>query len=658
MSRNPITTPIALSHTRTATIALKWFVERSEYDPAQCTFKPLVNGEEAFGEVYDAILAARRSVDIICWGFQPSMYFKRGHADVMTIGELLAHKGAQGVKVRLLCWQDDLAMAAWSENNAPGNNLATYVKPHLPDWMVSGMAQRDYQSKFQREFDRAWYARANGNNVTRGGSLDEEAARRVLRRMARAAGTTFLGIEFATRGFSLGDRAEIAYRTLLQGDHKESDGRTKAKNAAVMTAIPTHHQKMVVIDYEEPEHAVGFVMGHNMLDTYWDRDDHSFHRQHPRFGRNGLHPRQDISARVAGPVLKYLNKNFCEAWDGVTGQRLMEARQPLARRLTLRRDGNTPVVGQLLRTNPQGNRFDIESLYLQAVNNVTRFIYIENQYFRLPMLAEKIKQAVAAQLRGGRDLKKHGPIYLFVVTNSSDEGMGPGALKTYRMLEALGKADAMPAVAKLEREDARQADLRRQHKEAGAQARAAKQDMDKANDLAHIDKAFAIKRLHEARERFGKARQKQADLEAEMAKPAEEVGPPPEIEGLKVHVCTLVAPDSPPGKWDYVYVHSKLMIVDDVFMTLGSANINTRSMIGDSELNICHEHSGVTTPLRRRLWEVHTKGKGAQEDVGEAFEAWTSITDKNWKFWSSGKEIPYASLVRFHRDSPKRTNMD
>lgn len=97
------------------------------------------------------------------------------------------------------------------------------------------------------------------------------------------------------------------------------------------------------------------------------------------------------------------------------------------------------------------------------------------------MLAEKIKQAVTAQLRGGRDLKKHGPIYLFVVTNSSDEGMGPGALKTYRMLEALGKADAMPAVAKLEREDARQTDLRRQHKDAGAQARAAKQDMDKAN---------------------------------------------------------------------------------------------------------------------------------------------------------------------------------
>ena len=57
---------------------------------------------------------------------------------------------------------------------------------------------------------------------------------------------------------------------------------------------------------------------------------------------------------------------------------------------------------------------------------------------------------------------------------------------------------------------------------------------------------------------------------------------PVDIPGLKVHVCTLVAPDSLPGNWIPVYIHSKLMIVDDVFMTLGSANINTRSMEGDT----------------------------------------------------------------------------
>ncbi|WP_230957087.1 phospholipase D-like domain-containing protein [Burkholderia cepacia] len=60
--------------------------------------------------------------------------------------------------------------------------------------------------------------------------------------------------------------------------------------------------------------------------------------------------------------------------------------------------------------------------------------------------------------------------------------------------------------------------------------------------------------------------------------------------------------DSHPDNWLPVYVHAKLMTVDDAFMTLGSANVNIRSMNVDSELNICHENSDVTKPLRRKLW--------------------------------------------------------
>lgn len=39
---------------------------------------------------------------------------------------------------------------------------------------------------------------------------------------------------------------------------------------------------------------------------------------------------------------------------------------------------------------------------------------------------------------------------------------------------------------------------------------------------------------------------------------------------------------------EIVYVHSKLMIVDDNYVILGSANINDRSMVGnrDSELAV------------------------------------------------------------------------
>lgn len=70
-----------------------------------------------------------------------------------------------------------------------------------------------------------------------------------------------------------------------------------------------------------------------------------------------------------------------------------------------------------------------------------------------------------------------------------------------------------------------------------------------------------------------------------------------------------------------VYIHSKLMIVDDVFTTHGSANLNTRSMMVDSELNICHEHPAFSRPLRQRLWGMHTNRMGAQDEPELAFKA-------------------------------------
>jgi phosphatidylserine/phosphatidylglycerophosphate/cardiolipin synthase-like enzyme len=106
-----ITTPLALNRTRSATLTAPWFVQKTEYNPAQATFQPLVNGEEAFGAVFDAILAAKHSIDMVCWGFQPSMYFKRGYGDAVSIGELLEAKGKQGVKVRLRRDLDTPAMA-------------------------------------------------------------------------------------------------------------------------------------------------------------------------------------------------------------------------------------------------------------------------------------------------------------------------------------------------------------------------------------------------------------------------------------------------------------------------------------------------------------------------------------------------------------------
>ncbi|MBL3871032.1 phospholipase, partial [Pseudomonas syringae pv. theae] len=75
-----------------------------------------------------------------------------------------------------------------------------------------------------------------------------------------------------------------------------------------MSASASHHQKSVLVDYELPS-AVGFVMGHNPLDEYWDTDQHSAlnreegNKPEPYLGPRGFLPRQDISCMLSGPIL-------------------------------------------------------------------------------------------------------------------------------------------------------------------------------------------------------------------------------------------------------------------------------------------------------------------------------------------------------------------
>jgi phosphatidylserine/phosphatidylglycerophosphate/cardiolipin synthase-like enzyme len=612
MSAQPaITTPLALNCTRSATLTLPWFVRNTEYYPVPATFLPLVNGEKAFGDLYDAIQAAQHTVEIVCWGFQPSMYFKRDGSNTLPIGELLAAAGARGVVVRILCWADPTTLAAFNENMMPGNNLESLI-------------YKQNENESQREYDQAWYFRALGHADERGQPQN------------------IPNVHVATRDFNLIERVEIAYRQFISARH---EGRSQ-ENTAIITAFPTHHQKMVLIDYETPAQAVGYVMGHNMLDAYWDRDNHSALRMHARLGRNGATPRQDISSRVTGPVLEHLNLNFCRAWQKETGEDLLTARKPLAKQLQPRRDKGAPSMVQILRTQSQEGKngiADIRKLYLQAANNITSFVYIENQYFRYTDLAVALKTAAQAHAAGGRK----DMAYLFVVTNTSQEAMGSGALNTYRMLDALGRDDTMPAVARKERDDTLSTQL------SAAQQQETSANMEMLNSDAAQENPAAVQQEYAA------AKAKEVAIRQQMKDnedPKKDILPS-DIPGLKVHICTLVAPDSAPDNWMEVYVHAKLMIVNDTFTTLGSANINARSMEVDSELNICHAEEAVTKPLRQQLWNLHTNGVGAQADPAEAFKQWDRLIKRNSKF-KTNKQAPYASLTGFMRTSPSRTDED
>jgi phosphatidylserine/phosphatidylglycerophosphate/cardiolipin synthase-like enzyme len=100
----------------------------------------------------------------------------------------------------------------------------------------------------------------------------------------------------------------------------------------------------------------------------------------------------------------------------------------------------------------------------------------------------------------------------------------------------------------------------------------------------------------------------QADTLAELARCAEETG-----HRLGVY---NVAGRRADGTEAHVYIHSKLMIVDDTFMTIGSANLMNRSMTLDSELNASWEARDGERDLERGIQRARVRLM--LEHLGEA----------------------------------------
>jgi phosphatidylserine/phosphatidylglycerophosphate/cardiolipin synthase-like enzyme len=54
-----------------------------------------------------------------------------------------------------------------------------------------------------------------------------------------------------------------------------------------------------------------------------------------------------------------------------------------------------------------------------------------------------------------------------------------------------------------------------------------------------------------------------------------------------------------------LYVHAKIGIVDDAWLTVGSANLNEHSFFNDSEMNVVTRDPTVVQATRLRLWSEH-----------------------------------------------------
>jgi phosphatidylserine/phosphatidylglycerophosphate/cardiolipin synthase-like enzyme len=90
-----------------------------------------------------------------------------------------------------------------------------------------------------------------------------------------------------------------------------------------------------------------------------------------------------------------------------------------------------------------------------------------------------------------------------------------------------------------------------------------------------------------------------------------------------------IASDLGRGEYQNVYVHAKIALVDDVWCTIGSANIGNRSFYGDTELNASFWHAPTVRALRRELLLEHLGRDTRALDDRAALRLYREIARKN-----------------------------
>jgi len=106
--------------------------------------------------------------------------------------------------------------------------------------------------------------------------------------------------------------------------------------------------------------------------------------------------------------------------------------------------------------------------------------------------------------------------------------------------------------------------------------------------------------------------------------------------------CTLYQPGRGGNS---VYVHSKAAVIDDAWLTVGSANLNEHSLFNDSEVNVVVRDAALAREARLRLWAEHLE-RPQEEIDGEPArvvdELWRPLAEENYERrkrdgWADGK---------------------
>ncbi|WP_211455440.1 phospholipase D-like domain-containing protein [Collimonas antrihumi] len=605
---------------REANISKQWLLENSNAAgdhpiSADNHLEFFICASNAFPQIVKDIEAAQKSVDLICWGFDPGMEIGERQGGKwprgLTYGDLLSRVAARGITVRLLVWYP---AGIGKRLGLMANNLPGYTNRDTLQRVVTAFADKknpdlaNYYAAFHQTPDRARYCLDWWKKAMAGQFPD-------LHIRHRCPGAQDVGrhLQGETAGFT---PTEI-------GGLKE---------------VATHHQKPILIDFDLPgPQSVGYVMGLNSTTDYWDTPEHVYDNPLRGYGwegtadstRHGLHlkPYRDYAIRVQGRALHCLNRNFAAAWDRAERNwnpkaevgSLAWARQAFTAGQFAPPAGKARHIAQIIRTQPEENDKTIQDAYWLATSQARNYIYIENQYFQHTPWAEHLKAMRQKYALGMQRAGANLPIpnlYVFIVMPEPEQGgMVP---RTYDTVAELGQGGVIP-------------------KYDG--------DVQKFREAPQRERDSMIGRLAQSVMQLHPATLLRQHLtESDIADSANRPpvsGADLEALGIKVLIAKLYT-QGEKGRCREIYIHSKLTIIDDAFFTLGSANLNLRSMAGDSEINIACMDKALPREMRQQVW---ANLAGEDLDGGEGNGTSIKDTHKLWikKMKTNAKTVEYGN---------------
>ena len=114
----------------------------------------------------------------------------------------------------------------------------------------------------------------------------------------------------------------------------------------------------------------------------------------------------------------------------------------------------------------------------------------------------------------------------------------------------------------------------------------------------------------------------------------------------RILACALSARSG--SRADPIYVHAKVAIIDDRWLTLGSANLNEHSLFNDTEMNIVAHAPELALRTRQRLWSEHLELPVDQIPASPTRaidELWKPISKEQLERRTSGQRLTHR-LVR------------